>query len=257
MLADLRDIFTHEQVLVELIKRDLKTRYKRSLLGVIWTILTPLLLLGVTATAFSALFEPAENYLTYLLSGLVMWTFFAQATGAASTSMLSGAGLVRKVYLPPALFPLAAVNAAAVTLVLSLVPLFLLMAATGARFTWALLCLPIAMVLAVLFTYGVALFLAAASVFFHDTIHLYQVVLTAWFYLTPVIYPTDIVPPNRWLIFHANPMFHIVQVFRDPIVLGVWPPPIILALATLSAFGTAAFGWWFFERSSDEFTKYL
>jgi ABC-type polysaccharide/polyol phosphate export permease len=256
--ADLRELITFRQAQEELIKRDLKSRYKRSSLGLVWTLLNPLLMMLVTSVIFSSFFDFAiRNFSTYMLSAYILWMFFSQATLQASTSLRQSAGLARRVYLPPAVFPLAAVNGAAVNLLFSIAPLFVIVLVTGGELSLALLFLPVAIALTVLFTYGVALILAAASVFFHDLVLLYQVVVMAWMYLTPIFYPIDIVPEDRHVVFYLNPMFHFTQIFRDPIYAGAWPDPFNVAAATGFAFVTVAVGWWYFERSRDTFAAYL
>jgi ABC-type polysaccharide/polyol phosphate export permease len=257
-LADLRELVTFRQAQEELIKRDVKSRYKRSSLGFIWTLLNPLLMMLVTSVIFSSFFHFAiRNFSTYMLSAYILWIFFSQATLQASTSLRQSAGLARRIYLPPAIFPLAAVNAAAVNLLFSIVPLFVIVGLTGGQLSLALLFLPIALTLALLFTYGVALILAAASVFFHDLVLLYQVLVMAWMYLTPIFYPIDIVPEDRRVFFYLNPMFHLTQIFRDPIYAGTWPDPGNVLAASGFAVLTAGLGWWYFERSRDDFAAYL
>jgi len=258
LLADLKEVVSFREALAELVKRDLKVRYKRSVLGLAWTMVHPLLMMAVTTVVFSSLFRFAiDRFPIYVLAGYVLWGFFAQATAAATTSILSGGGLIRRIYIPPVVFPLAAVLAAGVNLVLSLIPLALVVLLSGGQFNWALLSLPLALALAMLFTAGVALILATASVFFHDTIHIYQVLTMAWMYLTPIFYPVEIVPDEWAFIVWANPFYHLVQIFRDPIYAGLWPDPVNLAVAAGYAVGVAAFGWWYSERSRDAFAAYL
>jgi len=258
LLADLRELLKSGQVLEELVKRYLKVRYKRSVLGVLWTLLNPLLMMIVTTLIFANFFRFAiDNFPVYFLSAYLVFGFFSQATSTGCTSILSSAALVRRVYLAPALFPLASVATAGVNMVIALLPLFALMAFTGSNFSWALLFLPIALALTALFTYGVALFLSAASVFFHDTIQMYQIIITVWMYITPIFYPVDIIPEQYWLIVHLNPLFHFVEIIRYPLYLGALPEPINLAAATMYAFGTAVIGWWYFGRSRNAFASYL
>lgn len=258
LLRDFRETIAAREVLVELVKRDLKVRYKRSVLGLMWTMLSPLLMMAVTTIAFSAFFRFAiHNFPIYFMSAYVVWGFFAQATVSASSSILDSAALAKKIYVPAALFPLATVTAAAVNLVVSFLPLALLVALTGGEFSWALLSLPLALVLLIVFTFGLGLILAAASVFFHDVIHTFQVLLMAWMYLTPIFYPVDIVPDQWSFVFHANPMFHFVQIFREPIYSGSWPDATSLLVAAAYALGTFAVGWLYFERSRNGFSSYL
>lgn len=258
MRADLLELFGSQQVLIELVKRDLKVRYKRSVLGLVWTMLSPLLLMGVTTLVFSTFFKFAiHNFPIYMMSAYILWGFFQQGTVAASSSFLDSAGLARKIYVPAALFPLASVTGAAVNLVLSLIPMVLIVLLTGGQLSWAMLSLPVALVLTAVFTYGLGLILATAAVFFNDVIHTYQVVLAAWVYLTPIFYPASIVPPQYSLIFDVNPLFHMISIFRDPIYQGTWPEPIDLGISAAYAFGAALIGWWFFERSRNAFLGYL
>jgi ABC-2 type transport system permease protein len=258
LLRDLIETITSRQILEELVKRDLKVRYKRSTLGLFWTMLNPLLMMLVTTIAFSAFFKFAiHNFPIYFMSAYVIWGFFSQASVSASSSVLDSAGLARKIYVPAALFPLASVSAGVVNLVVSLVPLMLLVAVTGGQFSWALLSLPVPLLLVALFTFGLGLILSAASVFFHDLIHTYQVILMAWMYLTPIFYPVNIVPDQWSFIFHANPLFYFVEIFRQPIYAGTWPDPFDLLIATAYALGTAAVGWWYFERCRNSFSSYL
>lgn len=257
-IGNLALIFTFREALSELIKRDLKLRYRRSALGILWTMLNPLLMMVVTTIVFSSFFRFAiHNFPSYVLTGYVIWGFFSQATVVGSSSLLMSAGLVRRVYVPPALFPLASVNAAAINLLFALVPLFLIVVVTGGEITWALLSLPVGLFLLLLFTSGLTLLLSASSVFFLDAMHTYQVLLGVWMYVTPIFYPVEIVPEQYSFIFHLNPMFHFIQIFRDPIYAGKWPDLANLGSAAAYAIGMAALGWWYFERSRRSFAAYL
>jgi homopolymeric O-antigen transport system permease protein len=258
MLADLVELVRYHQVLEELVKRELKARYKRSVLGLAWTMLNPLLTMAVTTLVFANLFSISiDNFPVYFLSAYQVWNLFAQGTSIGCTSVLSGATLARRVYLPPALFPLASVCAAVINLLLALLPLLLLMLLTGGHLSWALLSLPLAILLTAVFSCGVALLLSAATVFFHDTTHVYQVVLTLWSYLTPMFYPIEIVPARWRPVLELNPLFSLIQLFRAPIYAEVWPALSDLALASAWALGTLGLGWLYFERSRDDFISYF
>jgi len=257
-LAAVRELLRFSEVLEELVKRDLKVRYKRSVLGIFWTMLNPLLMMVITSIVFSNLFRAAiTNFPIYVLSGYIVWTFFSQSTVAASSSILDSAGLTRKVYVPAALFPLASVASALVNLTLSVVPLVLLMLVTGSTFSWALLELPIAALLLATFCYGLGLILASSAVFFRDAVYTYQVLLVAWMYLTPLFYPEQIIP-DRWkIVVYLNPVYHLVELFRAPIYSGTFPDPINLFAAAAFALGCVGLGWWFFEATRQRFVAYL
>src|SRR5579859_1014352 len=257
-LAALREMLAFREVLEELLKRDLKVRYKRSVLGILWPMLNPLLMMVITTIVFSSLFRGSiVNFPIYMLSGYVVWAFFSQATISASSSILDTSGLSRKIYVPAALFPLAAVLGALINLLLSLVPLGLLVVITGGAFSWALLFLPISLAIMTVFAYGLGLILAASSVFFRDTLYTYQVLLIAWMYLTPIFYPPEIIPKQWSSLIQFNPVFHLVQLVRAPVYGGVLPDLSDLVIAGVFALVAVVYGWWYFEHSRARFVSYL
>ena len=258
LLESARELFSFGDVLQELVKRDIKVRYKRSVLGILWTMLNPLLMMIIMTIVFASLFrQTIPNFPIYVLSGYVVWSFFAQSTTSASTSVLDSSGLTRKVYLPPALLPLASIVSAMVNLLLSLIPLALIMLVTGGSFTLALIVLPISFVLLALFAYGLGLFLAASSVFFRDTVYTYGVVLVAWMYLTPLFYPPSIIPPQFAPLIQLNPLYHLVEMVRAPVYAGQMPDPVHVLAATLFAVITACLGFWYFNTARSRFVAYL
>ena len=258
LIAPVRELLGFSEVLQELVKRDLKVRYKRSVLGIFWTMLNPLLMMVITSIVFSNLFRGAiTNFPIYVLSGYLVWTFFSQSTVAASSSILDSSGLTRKVYVPPALFPLACVVSALVNLSLAIVPLGLLMVVTGGTFTWALLILPVSALILALFCFGVGLMLSSSAVFFRDTVYTYQVLLVAWMYLTPLFYPEAIIPDKYKIIVYLNPVYHLVQLFRAPIYAGELPSPQNIVAAAVFSVAVVILGWWFFEATRKRFAAYL
>ncbi|MFQ5408217.1 MAG: ABC transporter permease [Anaerolineales bacterium] len=256
--AEARILARYRPLLLELISRNIKTRYKRSVLGVAWTMLNPLLTMVVLTVVFSQLFAfRLPLYPVYLLSGLLVWNFFSQSTVAAINELVWSSSLLKRIYVPRTLFAVAAVGTALVNVALALVPLGIIMLATGAPLRPALLFLPVALALAGLFALGVGLALSALAVFFADVVDMYQIVLVAWMYLTPIFYPPEILADNvRWLLY-VNPMFYILECFRAPIYAGELPAPGMLLGATLSALVAVLFGGWFFARKSDDFTYYV
>ncbi len=256
--ASFGELLNFTEVLEELVKRDLKVRYKRSVLGIFWTMLNPLLMMIITTIVFSQLFRGSiEKFPIYVLSGYLVWTFFSQSTVSASSSILDSSGLSRKVYLPPALFPLACVVSGMVNLALSLVPMLLVMIVAGGVFSWALVTLPISAVVLAIFCYGVGLILSSSAVFFRDAVYTYQVLLIAWMYLTPLFYPEQIIPERFRIFLLINPVYHMVELFRAPIYSGTLPDPTNVFAALAFALGTFALGWWFFESTRRRFVAYL
>jgi ABC-type polysaccharide/polyol phosphate export permease len=257
-LASLRELLGFTEVLEELVKRDLKVRYKRSVLGIFWTMLNPLLMMLITTIVFSNLFRGSiDKFPIYVLSGYLVWTFFSQSTTAASSSVLDSSGLSRKVYLPPALFPLACIVSALVNLALSLVPMLLVMIFAGGVFSWTLLSLPVSAVVLAVFCYGVGLILSSSAVFFRDAVYTYQVLLIAWMYLTPLFYPEQIIPERFRIFLLINPVYHMVELFRAPIYSGTLPDSANVIAAIGFALVLFVFGWWFFETTRRRFVAYL
>lgn len=241
-----------------LVARDLKVRYRRSTIGFLWTMLQPLLTMGVLAVVFSAVFRfEIKNYPVYALSGILFWNFFSQSVVSSMNSLKTNAGLLRKLPLPKAVFPVAAVISGLVNLVLALVPLFGILIATGHPLRPALLFLPLSILLAAAFTLGAGLLLSPLAAFFSDVVELVNVFLVLAMYLTPVFYPREIIPLDyRWVV-RFNPLRSVLEVFRDPIYYGKVPPLSHLAVTVGIAALALVIGVIAFRRSSDRIAFYL
>jgi ABC-type polysaccharide/polyol phosphate export permease len=252
-LDEVLQAWSYRDLVVQLVARDIKVRYKRSVLGVGWTMLNPLLMMVVLTLVFSHLWRfEVPYYPVYLLSAMVLWSFFAQSTTAAMSQLLWGGALLNTIYVPRAAFALAAIGAGLVNLVLSLVPLAVIMLATGVPLTLALLWLPVPIVLTALFALGVGLLLSALAVGFRDLVDMYQILLTAWYFLTPIIYPPQLLPEDeRWWLL-LNPMYYLVEAFRAPIYSGTIGEPATLVAATAIALAALAIGWWVFAARTDD-----
>ncbi len=253
-IEELVEAWRYRNLIVQLVRRDVLTRYKRSVLGVAWTMLNPLGMMLVLTIAFSQLFGGVRAYPAYVLSGLVAWNYFAQVTAAAMNQMVWGGMLLNKIYIPRTVFVLSSIGTGLVNLVLSIVPLIVVMLITGVPLRWSMLFIPVPMLLLSLFALGISLMLSTWAVYFPDVAEMYQIVLTAWMYLTPIIYPEDIVPEAyRYMVFGLNPMYHLVSIFRKPLYEGMLPASEEVGWAFLATFFVAALGWWIFTRKSDEF----
>lgn len=255
---EMREIARYRELISNLVSRDLKVRYKRSALGFLWTMLSPLLMMIVTTVVFSNLFRGAiQNFAVYFMSAFLLWTFFAQSTLAGMGVMMANASMLRRVYIPKSVFVVSAVISGLVNFGLALLVLVVIMAVLGHPLTSHIVWLPVSVLAAVLFTLGMSLLMAALGVFFADVGPMYQVLLTAWMYLTPIMYPLEIVPPNYLILIHANPMYYIVEVFRAALYYGVRPDPLYVLFSYVSAFVALGLGWWVFSRGMDRFVYYL
>lgn len=254
----MRELYQRRDLVWCLVMRDLSVRYRRSTLGLLWTMLLPLLNMLVLQTVFRNAFGvDIENYPVYALSGILFWNFFHQGAVASMNSLRSNAGIIQKLPVPKAVFPIATVVAGAINLALALVPLLLILVATGHPLRPSLLFLPASIAVAALLTLGVGLLLSPLAIFFTDVVELAGVSLTLLMYLTPVFYPLSIVPPRfRWVVAY-NPLRTVLEVFRDPIYLGTIPAPGHVAVALVIALLALLIGAVTFRRSSDRIPFYI
>jgi homopolymeric O-antigen transport system permease protein len=252
-LEELVEAWRYRDLVVQLVQRDIRTRYKRSILGVAWTMLNPLLMMTVLTLVFSHLFRfEVRDYPVYLLSAQIVWTFIAQTTTAAMSQLLWGGALLTKIYVPRTVFALAAVGTGLVNLVLSIVPLLLIAVAIGAPLSPSLLLLPVPIIFAACFALGLGLLLSTIAVAFPDVVEMYQVLLTVWYFVTPIMYPRSIIPEEyRWLL-NLNPIYHIVEAFRAPIYAASSAGPNTLVAAGLVSIVALSVGWIAFSSRADE-----
>ena len=253
-VEELREIFRYRDLVIQVVKRDILTRYKRSVLGVTWTMLNPLGTMIVLAIVFSQAFGTEISYAAYVLSGLVAWNFFQQTTNASIAHLVWGGTLLKRIYVPRTVFAFSALGTGLFNLVLSLIPLLLVMVITRVPIEPTILFLPIPILFLAMFSLGVGLLVSGLAVFYTDIAEMYQIILTAWMYLTPIIYPEEILPEQfRMLIAIFNPMYHLVGLFRAPLYYGEIPSLQEMLIAGLIAVVTLIIGWFVFTRRSDEF----
>lgn len=246
-------VYQYRDLIAQLVARDLKVRYKRSVLGVAWTMLNPLLMMVVLTLAFSHIFHiESPNYPVFLLSATLAWGFFSQTTTVAVHQLLGGGSLITRIYVPRTVFAISAALVGLVNLVIALLPLGALMLVTQAPVSLALAWLPVSIIILATFTLGVSLILSTLAIRFHDVVDIYQIVLSAWFFLTPIVYPESLVPPEQTWRIAANPMVYLLTLFRDPIYHHRSPDLSTLVLAAGGSVGVLIVGWLIFTASSDE-----
>jgi len=253
-----RELYRYRDLIRALVARDLKVRYRRSTIGFLWTMLHPLMMMLVLSFVFSHLFQSnLPNFPVYALAGIVFWNFFSQAIVASMNSLRGNAGLLTKLPVPKAVFPVATVLAGVVNLVCAILPLLLIMTVTGHPLAPSLALLPVAIVLAACFTLGAGLLLSPLAAFFHDTVEMVTILLTILMYLTPVFYPLSIVPEDlRWVV-QANPVHWILDVFRLPIYDGVLPTFRTFVMAGAMALALLVVGAATFRATSHRIALYL
>lgn len=244
----------YKSLIRQLVSRSIKTRYKRSLLGVAWTLLNPLLTMVVLTVVFSRLFRfNVEFYPIYILSGLIVWNFFSSTTQASMGEMIWSGALINRIYMPKSAFPVSAVGTGLVNLGLSLIPLVVIALIIGIDLNVSMIVLPLATLLLAMFTLGLGLILAAAAVYFADMLPVYDVILTIWMYATPIIYPIEIVPANLQWLFRINPVYQMILLFRAPLYEGTFPDIQTWVIATLYAAVALFLGGLLFTSKTNEY----
>lgn len=227
MNNDFRVAKRYIPLLSELIKRDLKIKYRRSFLGYLWSLMNPLLMMWILTLVFSYVFRfDIANYPLYLITGQIVFNFFSESTTIAMSSIINNAALLKKVYLPKVVFPLASIASSFVNMLFSLTAIFIVMLATDVRFSSTLIILPIGLLLLFVFSVGVGLVVSALAVYFRDLFHLYSVLLTALSFATPIFYPVNIIPEDLQYILEYNPLYYMVNFFRQIIFYDTVPSKI-------------------------------
>ena len=242
----------------QLVSRDFKTKYKRSVLGVFWSFLNPLLTMTVQYFIFSTIFKSdIEYYPAYLLIGIVSFNFFNEACGMGLMSIIGNSGLITKVYMPKYIYPLTRVMSSVVNLAISLVPMLMVSLLTGVHFRKSALLALYFLVCLILFTLGVAMLLSAAMVFFRDVQFLWNVFSMIWMYATPLFYPETIIPDQFKVVLQINPLYHIIKAERTCILGGVSPDPVVYVQCLLMALAALLVGALVFKKTQNKFVLYL
>lgn len=258
MLELLRDIYRYRELIWALALKELKVRYKRSALGFFWAVLHPALLMVILTLVFSTVMRIAvDQYAIFLVATLLPWTFFSQSLSYAVESLVGNSDLLKKVYVAKSIFPVAAILSNFINFLLSLVPLVLLLLALNFPFHWTWIYLPVPLLGLIFFTLGCGFFCAAANVFFRDVGHIVQVVLSALFYFSPIIYSLDFVPSQYHWIFRLNPLLYILNGFRLAIYHGLLPSPLSIAMSVGCGAITLILGFGIFRRYQNSFVFYL
>ena len=262
----MRALVTHRQLLQDFAWRELRSRYKGSALGFGWNFAIPLLNLAVFYLLFGVLLgqrprtgSGEQNYAIFLFVGLLPWTFFANSLGAGASSIIANGAIVKKVRLPLQLLPAASVLSSLANFLLSMVVLFAVLAIFGPRHPEGVIYLPLLMLIQIVMNLGFAYLLAAANVFFRDVQHILGILLTAWYFLTPVLFSVQIVadrPTERELLY-LNPMTAVVVAYQRALLDGLPPEWDRLAYSALVAAVMFALGFWYFRRSKNDFEEAL
>ncbi|HLZ48727.1 MAG TPA: ABC transporter permease [Candidatus Limnocylindria bacterium] len=266
MIADLRVLVDRRELLADFAWRELRARYKGSALGFAWNFLNPLLQLLVYWILFGVVLgtrprtETGEQpFAIFLFVGLLPWTFFSTSLILGAASIVGNGAIVKKVRLPVQLLPAASVLSALVNFLLSLVVLFAVLALFGPRHPEGLVYLPLVVLVELVLALGFAYLLAALDVFYRDVEHILAILLLAWYFLTPILFPISLVAnrPRELLGLSLNPMTGIVVGFQRALLDGLPPDWALLAWSAAVALVLFAIGFTYFRRAKDDFESAL
>ena len=245
-------------LLFELVSRDIKNKYRRSVLGVLWTLLNPLFMMIILSAVFSRIFGFAvENYPIYILCGQVLYNFFSESTQASMNSIINSAALIKKVYVPKYIFVLSRILSCSINIFAAYAALLIVMVVlrTPLHYTMFLSAIPI--VIMIMFSMGVGFILAALSVKYRDIVHLYSVFLTGFIYLAPIMYPLDILGNVLQTIVKINPVTNILVMFRGFMMYNYMPDLYTILMSIIPSALILVLGVWVFYKKQDEFILYL
>jgi lipopolysaccharide transport system permease protein len=263
------NLWAYRGVVQSLVVRDLKARYKNSVLGFVWSLLNPLAMMLVFSAVFTFMIPSHDIplYPIYILCGLLPWNFFSASVMASVNSIVGNTALVKKVYFPREILPISSVLAQLINFLLAMVVLFAALIVFQAPFSPWLWLLPVVILMQICFIIGLAFILSTLNVFYRDVGMIMDVVVLAWFFLTPVFYPLDILPKEyilfgiTWdvhrLMYILNPMASIINAYRDLLYWGVYTQADFFLRTAATSGALLVFGYWFFTRYSGRFGEEL
>ncbi|MBQ0036877.1 MAG: ABC transporter permease [Firmicutes bacterium] len=242
----------------QLVLRDFKTKYKRSVLGVLWSFLNPLLTMTIQYFVFSNFFKSdIANYPVYLLTGVISYSFFSEATSMCLTSISHNDRLITKVYVPKYIFPLSRTISSSINLIISIIPLLLVVLLTGLTLKQSAILSLFFFLCLIIFVLGFGMILATLMVFFRDIQFLWSVISMIWMYATPIFYPASIISPKYSFIQTFNPLYQCIKNIRICLIDGISPEPRAYAYTFAMAFFWLLLGSLIFKKEQDKFTLYL
>ena len=244
---------------MQLVAKDIKLKYRRSFLGYIWSILNPLMIMGIMVIVFSNMFRwDIVNYPVYLIIGQTIFSFVSESTNQAMWSITGNAALLKKTYVPKYIFPLSKITSSFVNTLFALGAMLIVFIACRVKFNIYMLFLPVILLEVYVFCSGLGLLLAQGTVFFRDIQYIYGAFITAWTYLTPIFYPIQQLPFElMWMIKHFNPLYSYITQFRTIVLDGAFPDIRLIVYGVVVAGLSLAIGLFVFLKKQDKFILYI
>lgn len=255
MIKKFLQIYRFKDVIKNFVDQELTIKYKRSVLGFLWSLLNPILTMTVSSIVFGSIMRfQLKDFAVFIFSGLLPFNFFSISIENATVSIINAEGFIKKVYLPKIIFPLSGVIANFMNMFFSMTSLFIIMLFIGAKISAALLFLPVSFFLLFIITLGFSLIMSTANIYFRDLRYLINVLLSAWYYLTPILYPLDMIK-NEFLlkIFKLNPLYYIIELFRAPIYKGCLPQTNFIFISIIISVISLGLGFKIFFKYEDDF----
>lgn len=247
-------------LLKQLVSRDFKVKYKRSVLGILWSLLYPILMMIVMAIVFSNVFKmstPGVSYLAYLMIGLTYFNYFSEASNLAMSSIVANFSLINKVYIPKYIFPISKCLFVGINFLLTLIPLYGVIILTGTGLCWQHILLPFSFICLFLFTVGMGFILATIAVFLRDMFYIYGIIVTVWTYLTPIMYDIKMIDASLAFALKFNPLYQFIN-FARTIILYHYTPTIGQFLGcAVSSIVVFIIGCVLFKKKQDKFIYYV
>lgn len=249
MWQQLKEIYAYREMLRNLVAKELRARYKGSVLGFLWTFFNPLLMLIVYSMVFSFVMRAQiENYAMFLFVALLPWNYLSASVLQGATSLVQNGALIKKIYFPREVLPLSIVLTNLVNYLLSLFILIPALLAFKIKLTAALLALPAVLLVQTMLVASLAFLVAVANVYFRDLEHIVGILMTVWFFLTPVLYPVDLIPPEARPFFNLNPATPLMEAYRAIFFYGHWPDWVALGKLAVALSVLMVASLWVFDK---------
>ncbi|WP_197702827.1 ABC transporter permease [Thermoanaerobacterium sp. RBIITD] len=256
MMTTLRELYEYREMLFSMVKKDLRTRYRGSFLGFLWTFINPLLQLVVYSIVFSTIMRMnIYNFAMFLFVALLPWIFFSTSITQSTTTIMANSNLVKKIYFPRIILPISVALTGFINMIFGFIIVFIVLFIFKIHLSSSIVLLPIVMINELLFVVGLSIIFSALNVFFRDLEHILGIVTMAWFYLTPIVFPINLVPDKYLKLFFLNPMTSIILPYRDILYYGLWPSKKSLLLIFLMGICFNVFAFILFDRLQRRFAE--
>lgn len=255
----LKEVYAYREMIFSLVKRDLKGRYKGSALGFLWTFLNPLFQLLVYTMVFSVIMRAGiKDYYIFLFVALIPWIFFSISVSSGASCILAQQEMVKKIYFPREVLPIAFVTSQFINMLLSFCVVFAVLLVTGYKVSLVgILCLPVIMIVEYILALGITMIVCAVTVYLRDLEYLLSIITMAWQFLTPVMYSAEMVPEQYRWIFGLNPMTNVIEAYRDILYYGKAPELQTLLATICLGMTLLLIGWIVFDKLQRRFVEEL